>query len=75
MSSKEVTLQTLRLAIVEGASGDYVCAFDPDMSLDAWSWQARELEAFAKQKGYRAQVHPTATGGADAVDLLVVRIK
>ncbi|MDC7682187.1 hypothetical protein PQU92_02800 [Asticcacaulis sp. BYS171W] len=70
---KEVTLQELRQAIADGTRGDYSCAHDHQVSLDAWSFQARELDQFAQGRGFVSRGHPTATG-ANLIDLLVVRI-
>ncbi|MFP1132994.1 hypothetical protein [Asticcacaulis sp. W401b] len=71
---KDVTLQDLRQAINNGIAGDYACARSEDVSLESWSWQAKELEDFAQGKGYFARSHPTAIGGREMVDLVVVRI-
>lgn len=72
--SKDVTLQDLRQAISNGVAGDYTCARDEGVSLESWSWQARELEDLAQAKGYFARSHPTSIGGRPMVDLVVVRI-
>ncbi|ESQ79395.1 hypothetical protein [Asticcacaulis sp. YBE204] len=74
MTSKEISIQVLRQVISNGETGNYTCAPEIGVDLATWSWQAKELETFAKSKGYKAQSHPTAIGGGDLVDLLVVRI-